>query len=80
MVHLHIWKYTPGQPVKDEDSNPIAEIDLEEFDRQPNLSSKGQPDDGYFQFAAADPLTGNWLELRIGNELIKKLAKELEHG
>lgn len=73
MVHLHIW------PPKDKslDQDLIAEIDLEEFDRQPNMASEGQPDDGYSQFGAIDPLTGNWLELRIGNELIKKLAKEL---
>lgn len=73
MVHLHIWEQNTETPPDD----PIAEIDFEEFDRQPNLST-GTEDDGYIQFTAVDPLTGNNLELRIGNELIKKLAKELE--
>lgn len=79
MVHLHIWP--PPSEIR-ELSNPTVEIDFEEKDRQPNLNKSylGAEDDGYIQFGAKDPLTGNWLELRIGNELIKKLAKELEHG
>lgn len=36
MVHLHIW------PPKDKslDQDLIAEIDLEEFDRQPNMAAR----------------------------------------